>query len=209
MADSDSLRTINMLTLVVSVYNEEDALLDFWKEVSSVAQSLACEVEIIFVNDGSVDNSRKIIDELAAEHQTVRALHFSRNFGHEAAMLAGIDKSQGDAVICLDADCQHPPSIIPKMVEEFQKGSDVVNMVRTFREDVGFVKRGLSKLFYKMLNKLSPVKFHESASDFFLVSRAVAKVLKNEYRERTRFLRGFIQILGFQNSRSYAKQASI
>jgi polyisoprenyl-phosphate glycosyltransferase len=127
-------------------------------------------------------------------------IHFSRNFGHEAAMLAGIDASTAEACICMDADLQHPPASIPAMIQAFDQGFEIVNMVRDKREDGGLLKRLSSSLFYAFINKISPVRFERNASDFFLVSSRVAKLLKTEYRERTRFLRGYTQIVGFRKT---------
>jgi dolichol-phosphate mannosyltransferase len=100
----------------------------------------------------------------------------------------------------MDADLQHPPSLIPKMVEEYKQGVEIVNMVCTNRADAGWLKKLTSRLFYKMINRISPVQFAENASDFFLISGRVASILKENFRERARFLRGFIQIIGFKKS---------
>lgn len=191
---------LELLSIVVSVYNEQDALELFEKTISTILKDLPYKTEVLFVNDGSVDNSKTILNVLASKNKNIRVLHFSRNFGHEAAMIAGIDKAKGDAIICMDSDCQHPPACIPEMVETYLKGYDSISMVRTSRSDGKGLNKLSSKLFYKLLNKISPVNFHENASDFFLVSKAVASVLKNDFRERTRFLRGIIQIVGFNNT---------
>ena len=189
-----------LLSIVVSVYNEQEMLKLFWDSLSKEIHKMGFDVEVIFSNDGSVDDSLLILKEIQEESKIVKILSFSRNFGHEAAMIAGIDKSKGDAVICLDADLQHPTSLLTKMVARFQEGSDIVNMSRESREDASFWKKISSSLFYKVINKISAVKFEPNASDFFLISKKVCKVLKNDYRERTRFLRGFIQNIGFKTS---------
>lgn len=188
------------LSIVVSVYNEEDVLPEFYKEISAVTESLNINSEIIFVNDGSVDNSQNILDDIAKEDKTVKLVSFSTNFGHEAAMIAGIDNSSGDAVICLDSDLQHPPSEIPEMFELFKNGNEIVNMKRTDRKDHKRLNKLFSKMFYFFLNKLSGGHFEPNASDFFLISKRVAKILKENFRERNRFLRGYIQILGFKKT---------
>jgi dolichol-phosphate mannosyltransferase len=193
--------TSKLLSVVVSVYNEEDALPGFWTALKAELDKIpAWNKEVIFVNDGSHDESDEILADLASKHSEIKAVHFSRNFGHEAAMLAGIDTAKGDAIVCMDSDLQHPPECIAEMLKEFDDGHHIVNMVRTQRADHGFFKRGLSKLFYWFLNKISPVHFEPNASDFFLVSKKVAKILRKEYRERTRFLRGYIQVLGFKKT---------
>lgn len=102
-------------------------------------------------------------------NKKVRVVNFSRNFGHEAAMIAGIDYASGDGIVCMDADLQHPPECIPQIIEKFEEGYDVVSMIRSSREDGGFIKKITSSLFYKVLNCLSPIKFENNASDFCFI----------------------------------------
>ncbi len=189
-----------MLSIIVSVYNEEQGLNLFYKDILSVLNKNNILYELIFVNDGSTDKSYNILKTLSESNKHVKMINLSRNYGHEAAMLAGIDNSCGDAVICMDADLQHPPSQIPEMLETFNKGFDVINMVRESRKDGGLFKRVSSKLFYKILNRIIKENFEPNASDFFLISKKVANILKTEFRERTRFLRGYIQIMGFNKT---------
>ncbi|QSE97819.1 glycosyltransferase family 2 protein [Fulvivirga lutea] len=185
------------ISIIVSVYNEEEVLNAFHKEASSVLNKLGKSYELIFVNDGSVDSSRELLSEIAKADKNTKVINFSRNYGHEAAMLAGLDHSKGNCVICMDADLQHPPAVIPQMVEKYESGVDILTMVRTKNPDSGFFKSITSKLFYSILNRISGQKFDINASDFFLVSKRVAKILRTEFREQSRFLRGFIQIVGF------------
>lgn len=188
------------LSVVVSVYNEEEGIQKCYQELTRVLTSLSESYEILFVNDGSTDSTSSVLRPIAESDMRVRMIEFSRNFGHEAAMLAGIDYSRGDAVICMDSDLQHPPAIIPEMVERWRAGFDVVNMVRTDRADASFIQKTRSKMFYRLLNVISKVKLAENASDFFLISHNVVNVLKRDYRERTRFLRGIIQLVGFSKT---------
>lgn len=185
------------ITIVVSVYNEEEMLSLFWKELKKDLQKIDCNYEVIFVNDGSIDNSRNILQTIEKNDDSVKVINFSRNFGHEAAMIAGIDYSTGDAVICMDSDLQHPPDLIKEMFEEYLKGFDIINMVSTKREDASFVKKITSKLFYRFLNKISKIEIEPNASDFFLISKKIVNILKTDYRERNRFVRGIIQMIGF------------
>ncbi len=196
------MRSINntILTIVVSVFNEEQVLTLFYGELTKVLATLDINHEIIFVNDGSHDNSLKILSEYVLQNKHVKVVNFSKNFGHEAAMIAGIDYSAGDAVICMDADLQHPPEKIKEMLEKYLNDFEIINMVRTENCDAGFLKRMLSKSFYYLINKISPIRFEPNASDYFLISSRVASILKHEFRERTRFLRGFIQIVGFRTT---------
>lgn len=188
------------VSIVASVYNEEEVVSRFYEALCAVVPTLGYDAEIIFVDDGSSDGSPRILDELVQADGRVGVIHFSRNFGHEAAMLAGIDLAQGDAVVCMDSDLQNPPSLIPSMLEAYEQGNAVVNMVRQDREDGGWYKRVSSRLFYRLINRLSEFHLEPNASDFFLVSRGVAEVLRRDYRERSRFLRGIVQIVGFAHT---------
>lgn len=189
-----------MLSVVVPVYNEEQNLHLLYNHLYDVLSKLDCTFEIIFVDDGSTDGSLNIINELYDRGSRVKAISFTRNFGHEAAMIAGIDYSSGDAVICMDADLQHPPSKIKEMIDKFSEGYEIINMVRTGSKDASILKRITSRFFYYLLNKISQTKFEPNASDFFLISKRVADILRTEFRERARFLRGFIQIVGFKKT---------
>ena len=156
--------------------------------------------ELIFVNDGSVDSSLRILTGLADRDGRVKVVSFSRNFGHEAAMIAGIDYSSGDGILCMDADLQHPPECIPGIIRKLEEGYQVINMVRTKNKSAGLIKNLTSAAFYNLINALSDVHFENNASDFFAVSREVAEVLKSSYRERVRFLRGYVQNVGFKRT---------
>lgn len=191
------------LSVVVSVYNEEKALREFYKETNKILEQIknsGWEHELIFVNDGSADNSLSILEELAKEDHDVKLISFSRNFGHEAAMIAGIDHSTGDGIICMDADLQHPPECIPQIIEKFSAGYEVINMVRTKNKSAGLVKNITSSGFYWLINHISDVHFEPNASDFFAISSHVAQVLKDNYREKVRFLRGYVQNVGFKKT---------
>lgn len=187
----------NKVSIVVSVYNEAQVLPRFYEELEAALAGLGREHETIFVDDGSTDGSRELLDRLSAADETVTAIHFSRNFGHEAAMIAGIDHASGDAIVCMDADCQNPPALLPSILQRFDEGNDIVTMTREERADGGFLNHLSSRFFYALINRLSDTRLQPNASDFFLISRRVADVLRRDYRERTRFLRGVIQTVGF------------
>lgn len=188
------------LSVVVSCYNEELALRQFYAETAKVLKSLSWDYELIFVNDGSQDGSIGILKELAAGDEKVKVVDFSRNFGHEAAMIAGLDYSSGDGIVCMDADLQHPPECLPGIIAKLDEGYDVINMVRTKNESAGWFKNFAGAAFYRLINILSDVKFEPNASDFFAVSKKAAKVLKTNYREKVRFLRGYVQNIGFKRT---------
>lgn len=183
------------LSVVISVFNEELILRDFYNEILKVLENSHPEYELVFVNDGSTDLSGEIINSFVLNSK-VKALHFSRNFGHEAAMIAGIDFASGDAIICMDSDLQHPPRLIPQMLNVFlQSDVEIINMVSKESNN-----KQTSKFFYKTLNLISQYHLEVNASDFFMISARVADILRKEYRERVRFLRGFIQIIGFKKT---------
>lgn len=188
------------ISIVISVYNEEAALPEFYREAKNVFESLPWDYEMIFVNDGSQDASEAILFRLSETDSKVKVLSFSRNFGHEAAMIAGIDYSSGDAVVCMDADLQHPPECVAEMIEKFEEGYEVINMVRTRNRSAGLIKNITSAAFYKLINRISDVKLEENASDFFAVTANAAAVLKEHYREKVRFLRGYVQNIGFRKT---------
>jgi len=187
-------------SVVASIFNEEESVMMFYQSLSQILKTLSISYEIIFVNDGSTDNSLTILKGISDSDKNIKIINFSRNFGHEAAMLAGIDHANGETVICMDSDLQHPPEMIPEMLKKNAEGFEIVNMVRTLRKDAGFLQKTNSKLFYRFINSISSVKLAENASDFFLISKKVCKILRTDFRERTRFLRGIIQLVGFRKT---------
>ena len=191
-----------LISVVVSVYNEELVLREFYQETGAVLKALPKEwdYELLFVNDGSRDKSLQILRELAEQDPKVKVVNFSRNFGHEAAMIAGIDHANGDGIICMDADLQHPPECIPQIIAKFDEGYEVISMARTRNKTAGLIKNITSAGFYAVINFLSDVKFQPNASDFFAMNRAAADVLRNNYREKVRFLRGYVQSVGFEKT---------
>lgn len=190
-----------MISIVVSVFNEEEALPIFTETLLSKISQLPFKFEVIFVNDGSTDNSLQILKELSEKHSnSIKAVSFSRNYGHEAAMIAGLDVSSGDAVICMDSDLQHPPDSLEEMLANWQNGSDIVLMIRSERDDEGIIRKALGGIFYKLLNAISDYKILKNASDFFLIDKKVKQHLTADFRENVRFLRGYIQNIGFNIS---------
>lgn len=190
------------ISVVVSVYNEELVLREFYQETRNILKTLPghWDYELIFVNDGSRDKSMEILKELADGDGRVKVVNFSRNFGHEAAMIAGIDHATGDGIVCMDADLQHPPECVLDIVQKFDEGYEVISMARTQNKTAGWIKNFTSAAFYKVINFLSDVKFQPNASDFFAMNRAAADILRNNYREKVRFLRGYVQSIGFNRT---------
>ncbi|SHO80673.1 Glycosyltransferase [hydrothermal vent metagenome] len=189
------------ISIIVSVYNEEKVLNAFYQKLNSVISKIDNYIfEILFVNDGSIDNSEDILIELSTNDSNIKVINFSKNFGHEAAMIAGIDKASGDFIICMDSDLQHPPKEIINILQKAQDGYNIINMVRISNKKEKLWKRFSSKLFYKLINIISDIKFEPNASDFFMISKEVADIFRNNYREKIRFLRGYIQMVGFKKT---------
>lgn len=189
------------ISIVVSVYNEEAVLDKFYSAFQQFKKNIVWDYELIFVNDGSSDKSIEILEGYAKKDDKVKLIDFSRNFGHEAAMIAGVDNASGDGIICMDADLQHPLECIPDIISKFEEGYEVISMVRMANASAGLVKNITSKAFYKIVNLLSDqATFEENASDFFAISKKVADVLKESYREKIRFLRGYVQSVGFKKT---------
>jgi dolichol-phosphate mannosyltransferase len=202
------------ISVVFSVYNESESLPALFDQIRLLEKPTGPKYEWIFVDDGSSDNSMELIRSFcitgSSRGNDTRYLSFSRNFGHEAAMTAGIDAATGDAVICMDADLQHPPSLIPEMTETFNRGYDIITMVRARNEGVNRLNSYFSGAFYRIMNRFTSHRLIENASDFFMISGDVADVLRKNYRERNRFLRGIIQTMGFRStSMEYVAPARI
>lgn len=188
------------ISIIVSVYNEEAALNEFYRVAKPIFDSLVWDYELLFVNDGSTDRSLELLRQFAKEDSRIKLINFSRNFGHESAMLAGLDHASGDALVCMDADLQHPPECLSSIIERFEEGYEVINMVRTHNKSAGFIKNITSGGFYKVLNSISDVKLLANASDFFAMTDQAAQVLRDNYREKVRFLRGYVQNIGFKKT---------
>ena len=188
------------ISIIVSVYNEEEVLFEFYRETIKVLLLIDNPYEIIFENDGSTEGSRSTLFKISRDDENVKVIHFSRNFGHEAAMIAGIDYASGDYIVCMDSDLQHPPTLLPEIIRKFDSGFDIINMVRTENKSAGILKNITSAGFYKVINKVSDMKLVSNASDFFGISKRVADILRNNYREKTRFLRGYVQNVGFNTT---------
>ncbi len=187
-----------LISIVVPAFNEEEALPLFYQQLQDVLETLQESYEIIFVNDGSSDKTGEIIEGLAAEDPAVRTIHFSRNFGHQAALSAGLQKSQGDYTISMDADGQHPPKLIPEMIRLADSGYDIVLTQRIEPEGKSSFKKWSSETFYKILNKLSDTRTLPGGADFRLMNRESLNALI-ALPEFHRFLRGMVSWIGFRS----------
>ena len=193
-------------SIVLSVFNEEEVLETFWDQLKVALVKVSdFDFELLWVNDGSTDRSQERLSSFKAVKDSNsishKVLEFSKNFGHEAAMIAGIDHAAGDVVICMDADGQNPPAEIERMLGAFSDGAEIVLMERMKQASSrSYFKRSFSSIFYRLINQLSSIKMRNNSSDFFLISRRVADIFRNAYREKVRFIRGFIQSIGFETT---------
>ncbi|HXQ22780.1 MAG TPA: glycosyltransferase family 2 protein [Candidatus Acidoferrales bacterium] len=191
--------TRQRLTVVAPVYNEVRGIEHFTDAVLRVLVDLPYDSTVVLVDDGSTDGTAAVLDRLHDAHpDRLTVIHLSRNFGHQAALTAGMDYADGDAVICMDADLQHPPSVIPQMLERWQHGFDIVQTVRQQTENVGWFKDVTARLFYALINYLSATRIEPNGCDFRLLSRRVVEVFRKDIRERDRFIRGLVSWVGFR-----------
>lgn len=186
------------LSVVIPVLNEETNLPVLYERVVGELQSLECDFEILFVDDGSTDSSAERIAALHRADARVKMLSMSRNFGHQAALTAGMDHATGDAVIAMDADLQHPPDVIRELVLRWKEGYEVVYTVRQTTEAAGLLKRASAKFFYRLFRALSDIDLPANSADFRLLDRRVVEAFR-QIRERTRFLRGLVGWAGFRS----------
>ncbi len=184
-------------SVVVPAYNEEAVLEESYKRLTRVMKEMGEPYELIFVDDGSRDETANIIKDLCAKDASVRLVSFSRNFGHQAAVSAGIDFASGQAVILIDADLQDPPEVIPEMVEKWKEGFDVVYGVREKRKGESVFKRATAKLFYRFLAAQTEFHIPVDTGDFRLMDKRVCDVLKN-LTEKNRYIRGLVSFAGFR-----------
>lgn len=183
------------ISLVVPVFNEEDTIPIFYKAVREYDPLKEYEVEIVFINDGSKDSTENIINALAISDELVKPLSFTRNFGKEPALFAGLDHATGEAVIPIDVDLQDPIEVIPFLIEKWKDGADMVLAKRTDRSTDGHLKRKSAEMFYKLHNKISTPKIEENVGDFRLMSRETVENIK-KLPERNLFMKGILSWVG-------------
>lgn len=200
MVSTEAMRTAadRRLSLVVPIYNEEAVIDELHARLVRVIEPMG-PFEVICVNDGSVDRSADMLDALSASDPRFKALHFSRNFGHQAAVTAGLHAASGDCAVIIDADLQDPPELVGEMLEKWKQGFDVVYAKRRERAGDSRLKRGTAFLFYRLLRKLTEVEIPPDAGDFCLLDRKVIDVL-NSMPERNRYVRGLRAWVGFRQT---------
>ena len=187
-----------LLSLIRPVYYEEEVLMESYRRMDAAMQATGHPYEIIYVNDGSRDGTMRELRTLAKEHpDTVKVYSFSRNFGHQLAVTCGMDHAKGDALIVIDVDLQDPPELIPKMVEMWKNGADIVYGKRLKRKGETLFKKLTAKLYYRLLSWMSAYPIPLDTGDFRLLDRKVANVFL-KMREQARFLRGMSAWMGFE-----------
>lgn len=186
------------LSIIVPCYNEEESLKYFYKEIMEVFKKIKCKMELILVNDGSSDKTLDIIKELSSENRNVKYISFSRNFGKEAAMWAGFNKSTGDYVTVMDSDLQDPPILLIEMIRLVEEeGYDVVGTRRVNRKGEPPIRSFFARCFYKIINKMSKVEMVDGARDFRLMTRQVVDSIL-ELKEYNRYSKGLFSFVGYK-----------
>ncbi|NOI81663.1 glycosyltransferase family 2 protein [Vibrio tubiashii] len=187
------------LSVVVPYFNEQEVLPELHQRLSSVLDSLADTCEIIYIDDGSTDNSLAIVESFTSHSSTIHSVSLSRNFGKEAAMSAGLEHCHGLAVIIIDSDLQDPPELVPQMLDKWREGYDVVNMQRAERLGETWFKRQSAAVFYRLLNSMVKSEIPENVGDFRLLSREVVDHI-NRLPERNRYMKGIFAWPGFKQA---------
>jgi len=191
---------VAFVSIIIPVYNEEGNLSVLYQRLKNVLGPLTIEdYEIILIDDGSSDRTWSTIQSLSEKDMKIKGIKLSRNFGHQNALIAGLDFARGDALISMDGDLQHPPELIPQFIAKWQEGFDIVCAQRERTEKISWIKNLFSKFFLFVFNKISLVQLKEGVADFRLISREVAEVLKT-MKERCRFLRGLVSWVGFRSA---------
>lgn len=186
-------------SIIIPVYNEEVVIHETYRRLTQVMESIGEKYELLFVNDGSEDKTSEIIQRFAKDDGHVKVLDFSRNFGHQIAISAGMDYAGGEAIVIIDADLQDPPELIPEMIKKWQEGYEVVYAKRLQRKGETRLKIWTAALFYRLLHVLTEVDIPLDAGDFRLIDRKVCDVM-NSIREKNRFVRGLVSWVGFRQT---------
>lgn len=184
-------------SIVIPVLNEEKVLNELYQRLTKVMTDIGESYEIIFINDGSTDNSLKIMKQLQTHDKRIKIIDFSRNFGHQIAITAGIDFTSGDAVITIDADLQDPPEVIPNLIKKWKEGYEVIYGIREKRKGENFFKKITALIFYRLINKMTMINMPPDSGDFRLIDKKVVNNLKN-IRENNRYVRGLTYWIGFK-----------
>ena len=194
-------------SIVVPAYNEQEVLEETYKRLTEVMEQTKENYEIIFINDGSRDRTYEIAEEICKKDKHIKLINFSRNFGHQIAVTAGMKYSSGQAIVIIDADLQDPPRVILEMIQKWKEGYDVVYGQRLKREGETFFKKFTAKCFYRFLNKMTSMQIPVDTGDFRLMDRKVCDVM-NSIREKNRYVRGLVTWVGFKQTAVEYKRES-
>ncbi len=186
-------------SVIVPAFNEQPVIEETYKRLKKVMDGIGEPYELIFVNDGSSDRTGEILERIHHTDPHLKAIHFSRNFGHEAATTAGLDHASGQCIIIIDADLQDPPEIIPEMIEKWKQGYEIVYGKRKQRKGESTLKKTTSALFYRFLQRMTEIDIPADVGDFRLIDRKVCNALKH-MREKNRYMRGIISWVGFRQT---------
>lgn len=195
--DLDSRLTL--ISIIAPVLNEQDNLEPLYRRIKNLFQGIDYKFELILIDDGSNDRSFAVMERLNQQDSRVKFLSFSRNFGHQVALSAGLDVADGDAVILMDADLQHPPEVIPDLLNKWCEGFENVYTVRQSEKNISFLKKFLTNIFYRIFRVLTKLNIPANGADFRLLDRKIVLQLRG-VKERTRFLRGIISWIGFRST---------
>ena len=188
---------MEVISIIIPCYNEEDSIPLIYNELKKVSNNMKYDFEFIFVNDGSIDNSLSVLKKLSAKDKQVKYIHFSRNFGKEAAMYAGLSNSKGDYVTIMDADLQDPPSLLPEMLRLIKEEEyDSVGTRRVSRKGEPKIRSFFARKFYKIINKLSKIEMVDGARDYRLMTRQMVNSIL-ELKEYNRYSKGLFSFVGF------------
>ncbi|MBI1269131.1 glycosyltransferase [bacterium] len=187
------------LSIVIPMYNEEQGARECVRRVKAVLNSMGCDHEIIFVNDGSVDKTLEYLIDEKSRDEKLRIVDLSRNFGHQAAITAGLDRATGDCVIVIDGDLQDPPEVFPRLVEKWQEGYDVVHARRIKRKGMSFLAHLRAKVYYRIMRAISEIDIPVDVGDFRLISKRVCDNLR-QLREKHRYIRGLATWVGYKQT---------
>lgn len=190
---------MSKFSIILPVYNEEELIQNTYTRLKTVMESIKGDYELIFINDGSTDNSSEVVKQICKNDSHVKLLDFSRNFGHQVAISAGIDHAEGDAAVILDADLQDPPEVIPHMIKKWEEGYEVIYGKRIKREGETAFKKVTAHIYYRLLKYITNFNIPVDSGDFRLIDKKVYGVIKS-FHEKSRYIRGLISWIGFKQT---------
>lgn len=190
---------MKLISIVIPVFNEQENVRVFYQEVCKYMEPLGYFYELIFIDDGSSDDTAVILDQLTQQDTKVKAVLLARNFGHQVALTCGLDYARGDAVITMDGDLQHPPELLPLLLATWEAGFEVVQTVRVDTAGVSWLKKFTSSMFYRLINTMSDIHIVEGGSDFRLLDKKVVQTFQR-FKENARFIRGIIGDMGYRQA---------